>query len=210
MTLRVSKLLALVCPKSLTEKITDTNKHVEDDRNSLGSDESEVETIEDQPSLDMTSLQATGEYFVTSQAFPQYKQRLHQFLHPDRGKTDELAKAQDAYRDRDEDPMEMSTAFHTGPINTCAERSLDDDDDEQDGKRNQKCIVEHKTDDNPHGSRSQNAYESFPRPSQGQILRMPWETDSFATWVTKWVTDTVWPPSEGSQGMWYLCVSSSP
>lgn len=180
---------ALLCPESPTGENGDTDK-VENDQNMSESDESEVGDGEDQPSLDMTSLQAIGEYFVTSQAFSQYKQRLRQFLHPDQGKEHGSAEARDAHHDRAENP----------------------DDDQIEGTRNraEEYLAERRADDTWSEATPENFQEPSARSSQVSGRRMPWERDSFATWVTKWVTDTLWPPSKGSQRIWYLCVSSFP
>lgn len=75
----------LVCLKPLISKDADADEKVENEQGELESDGSEVEDFQDQPWLGLTRLRALGKYFITSQAFTRYKQRLHQFLHPDHG-----------------------------------------------------------------------------------------------------------------------------
>lgn len=191
----------LVCLKSLAGKDADVDGNFEDDQEGLESEGSEVEDVQDQPSLDMSSLQAIGEYFVTSQAFSQYKQRLHRFLHPDHGKEDKSADVQAAHHDRKEHRMDAPRTVEPGAktfTDTGTEHSLDD---QNEWTRNQadERLSEHKG----------NFQESLPGSSRMQGCRMPWERDSFSTWVAKWVTDILWPPSNGYQRMWYFCVSES-
>lgn len=57
--------------------------------------------------------------------------------------------------------------------------------------------------------RLEDAEESLASSSQIQDYRMPRERDSVATWVAKWLTDTLWPPSNGYKRIWYFCVSGS-
>lgn len=198
-----------MCLKSLIENHVDRDKNVEEDQKSLGSNESEVEDGVGQPSLDMTNLQAIGEYFVTSRAFSQYKQRLRQFLHPNDGMKHGSAEVQGAYHSGEEHLIDASRAVEPGAMpstDTDTEHPLDN---QREGTTSQAegWLAEHRADHTRNESRSEVTQEPFPGSSQTQGLRMPWERDVFTTWVAKWVTDTFWPPSQGSQRIWYLCVS---
>ncbi|KAG6362806.1 hypothetical protein INS49_007900 [Diaporthe citri] len=64
---------------------------------------------------------------------------------------------------------------------------------------------EHRPHENRDISRPEDVQESLGNSSQIEGRRMFWNRDSFPTWVAKWVTDTLWPPSNGCQRVWYFC-----
>lgn len=43
--------------------------------------------------------------------------------------------------------------------------------------------------------------------NRADSAQVPGQIELLSTRVTKWVTNTLWPPSKGSQRIWYLCVS---
>lgn len=201
----------LVGPNSLTTQNTDADKGFEDEQDALKSDESEIEDVDEQTSVDMNSLQAIGESFITSRALSQHKQRLHHFLHPGHGKGHESTDLQGADHERREHPMDASSVVVPGAMawtKTGTEHSVAD---QSEGTRNQaeESLTEHKADEVRNISRSDNFKKLLASSSQIRGRRMPWERESFGTWVGKWVTDTLWPPSKDSQRVWYFCVSSS-
>lgn len=190
-------------PELADWEYADGHKSFPDVQDTLESEESEVEDVEEQPSLDMTSLQAIGEYFVTSRAFAQYKQRLHQFLHPVHEKEHHPPKLRGAQCDQEPHRMDVSREFEpqdNSSVETGKEHSLSE---QKEDRRDQR----------PEKTRNSSIFVDSSRQlaslSHIEGRRMPWERDSFATWVTKWATDTLWPPSNGSKRMWYFCVSSS-
>lgn len=193
----------LVGRNSLTGKYVDGHKSFPDVQEALESEESEVEDVEEHPSLDMNSLQAIGEYFVTSRAFAQYKQRLHQFLHPVHEKEHHPPKLRGAQCDQEPHHMHMpgeSEPEANNFVETGKEHSLGDQ------KENSGAQRPGKTRNNSNFVDSDQPLARF---SNIAGRRMPWERDSFATWVAKWATDTLWPPSNGSKRIWYFCVSIS-
>lgn len=201
----------LLCLKSLTGKYAEAEISLEDDQLGLESDGSEVEDCEDQPSLDIASLQAVGEYLITSRAFSQYKQRLDQFLHPKLRKEHETADVQGAHYDRKENHMGASRAVEpvAKTLNDTGTRNPSENQSQGMRNQDQASYTKHRTGDIWNDSRPGDVQEFSSSSSQIQARRMPWERDSFATWVAKLVTDTMWPPANGSQRIWYLCVSSS-
>lgn len=190
-------------PKLADWEYAGGHKSFLDVQDALESEESEVEDVEEQPSLDMTSLQAIGEYFVTSRAFSQYKQRLHQFLHPIHDRVNHPSKLGGAQCDQEVHRMDVSRELEPEAnifVETGKEHSLGDQ------KENRRAQRPGKTRNNSTFVNSGQPLANF---SHIEGRRMPWERDSFATWVAKWATDTLWPPSNGSKRMWYFCVSSS-
>lgn len=190
-------------PQLADWEYADGHKSFPDVQDALESEESEVEDVEEQPSLDMTSLQAIGEYFVTSRAFSQYKQRLHQFLHPVHEKEHHLPKLRGAQCDQEPHNMDIPREFEPEAnsfVETGKEHSLGDQEEDRRAQR------PGNTRNNANVVDSGQPLASLPHI---ESRRMPWERDSFATWVAKWATDTLWPPSNGSKRIWYFCVSSS-
>lgn len=172
-------------------------------QDALDSEESEADDVEEQPSLDMNSLQAIGEYLVTSRAFSQYKERLHQFLHPVHEQEHHPPELRSAQCDQESHRMDVSEEFEPETndfVETGKQHSLGD---QKENKRAQRP------------GKSQNdsivvdSGQLLARFSRFEGRRMPWDRDSFATWVAKWATDTLWPPSNGYKRIWYLCVSRS-
>lgn len=172
---------------------------------------SELEDGTDQPLLDMNRLQAIGVFIVTSRAFSQYKQRLHQFLHPDYQSDTKSRSGQEVEygpeTNRGGEPMALDPGDRLW-IYSDADHPLDD---HQQETRSQ-------AEDHPAEPKVETRNESSSKYTQEHLApslktpdhRLPWERDSLTTWVTKVVTDILWPPSKGFQRIWYLCVSKPP
>lgn len=84
-------------------------------------------------------------------------------------------------------------------------------DGQLEGTRSQaeECFTEDRADEVRNVSRSDGSHKPLASYPQIRGRHMPWERESFGTWVAKWMTDTLWPPSKDSQRIWYFCVSSS-
>lgn len=199
------------CLESLAAEAEAADEEVENGQNMSASDGSEVGDDAYQLSLDMTSLQAIGEYFVTSRAFSQYKTRLRQFLHPDHEKQDGMAGLRDRHHDREQHAEDASRALKPSSSRLVDNGLKDSLDKQIEGTRNQAegYLAGYREADTRGNMTPENSRGPFSRSPQTSGHRMPWERDSFATWVTKWLTDTLRPPPKGSQRMWYLCVGSS-
>lgn len=197
--------------KSLTGKDADADKDFENEQDAVDSDGSEIGDVEEQPSLDMTSLQAIGEYFVTSRAFSQYKQRLHQFLHPDHGDRDESVEVQSSNPGQEEYVMDATRGGEPGAKNLTDTSIEDSLAAQKEGTRDQPeaRLNEHRADEMRIASRHKDHYGSLDGSSQIEDRPMLLKRDSLATWASKWVTDTLWPPSKGTKRIWYFCVSIS-
>lgn len=171
----------------------------------MDSDGSEVEDGADPPLLDMKSLQAIGEYFVTSWAFSQYKQRLHRFLHPEQKKEDESTGAQGTKSRPADDHGDESREIERGgqPL-----LSADMDHPFDDHVSETRIRVDDEDYPAEEKSRLGDSQRPPPRPIPAPDHLMPRQRDSLAIWVKKRVTDTLWPPSKGSQRVWYHCVST--
>lgn len=193
--------------ESLTAQDADVDKHFENEQDALESDGSEFESVEEQPSLDMTSLQAIGEYFVTSRAFSQYKQRLHQFLHPDHEDKGESTAVQGTNSNQEARVLDAPRPIEPGLTDTGTDDSLEC---QHQGTRDQveEHLDEHRADGMQNVSMSEDLHASLHSSPQIEGRPMLMERNSLATWIAKWVTDTLWPPSKGSQRIWYFCVSN--
>lgn len=192
---------------SLTAQDADVDKPFENDEEALESDESEFESVEEQPSLDMTSLQAIGEYFVTSRAFSQYKQRLYQFLHPGHEDRGESAAVQGKNSNQQDHVLGVLRAIELGSTDIGTDDSLEC---QHQGTRDraEEHLDEHRADGIQNVSLPKDLHASLDSSPQIEGRPMLMERDSLATWLAKWVTDTLWPPLKGSQRIWYFCVSS--
>lgn len=181
----------------------DGHQSFPDVQDALESEESEFEDVGEQPSLYISSLQAIGEYFVTSRAFSQYKQRLHQFLHPIHEMEHHPPELRGAQCDQEPHRMDVPREFEPGAENfveTGKEHSLGDQKEDRGAQRPGKSRI---------NSNFVDSGQPLARLSHIEDRRMPWDRGSFATWVAKWATDKLWPPSNGSKRIWYLCVSKS-
>lgn len=164
-----------------------------------------------------SSLQATGNFLVTSQAFLSYKQRLHEFISPPHENKDENAGALAHFVPKHDSQLapHHEKDHGDGELNLeLSEEGVSKDDALEKGEFERKkkaASVESPSvargsdiDINP-TSESLDEVSSSNTQQLGldlSVVEIP-----LSTRVTKWITDRLWPPPEGSQRIWYLCVS---
>lgn len=136
--------------------------------------------------------------------------RLDQSLHPDQRGKHESAAVQGKNANREERFMDSPQTIEPGAKTLTDTGSEDSLDDQNQKTRNQaeEHLDEHSADTIQNVSRPKDCFKSLDRSSQ-EDRPVLLKKDSFAMWVAKWATNTLWPPSNGSQRIWYFCVSSS-
>lgn len=144
---------------------------------------------------DTASLQATGEYLVTSDAFAQYKHLLRQFVHPELKQEPRTQEGDvtDPGHTRLEDPQVSITLIEKGQ---CAEvdNVLDIKECLEVTSELSEC-------------RGQNLDPRQCQTSQTDTGDSSQEMVSIIAWLKARIIDAFWPAANGSRRIWYQCVS---
>lgn len=196
--------------------MTDRDTHDEQEGSSDVDSEIGSDHHEESPSAE--SLKATVNFLVTSQAFTSYRQRLHKFIWPSHEKDHgnaglpspgvTMSNSQTPFhhekRHKGEDPkMDLS-----------GDEVSKDESLEKDRIESQNKVVSVETpaiaepSDLHTNLTSESFDQDFPPSSQDIGPELPRATNSLSTRVRKWVIDRLWPPQNGSNRIWYLCVSN--
>lgn len=146
---------------------------------------------------DLTRLQATGEYLITSKAFANYRQRLRQFLNPDLNKEPKMQVSVPRRHDLENSPGALTSVeegqcakdFRVLGRTECLDMSSE-------------TYEERARDASPSSNATQ---RQFPEADARDVYL---ERDSALVWFKKAFTDAIWPTIDGSQRIWYQCVSA--
>lgn len=192
-------------------------KTAEDDLEVISDDDSDSDIDFNIECLGITSLQGTGEYLFNSNAISSYRDNLQRFIEPaHKGTLESAGPLASSVTNADPEPsashdkrreIEDSAIFEfRDQISSRKNESSSDSDYEGQTKAIPVEVApfEHSSDSTPNpGSESlQQSSPSHDEPLDGSIDIVPMSTQ-----LTKWITDRLWPPSNGLQRIWYLCVS---
>lgn len=149
----------------------------------------------------------SSEYFGL---FPEAYTRL-KVRRPTHGEGHESNDVQGSNYYRGEHPVDAFHAVVPAAMALTKNSTEHSVDSQLEGTRSQaeECLAEDRADESQNVSRSDDSQKPLASCPQIRGRRMPWERESIGTWVAKWVTDTLWPPSKDTQRIWYFCVSSS-
>lgn len=195
-----------------------THRHTDNETDDSSDEDSENSSNRHGASQSASSLQATGNFLVKSQAFLSYKQRLHEFISPNHENKDENAGLPVHFDPKHESKLAPHHEKGHGDGEFKLELSENevskDDSLGKDGFESQKKAVSVESpsvagrqsdpDINP---TSESIDEVFSPTTQDLGLDLSVVAIPLSTRVTKWITDRLWPPRKGSQRIWYLCVS---
>lgn len=194
-----------------------TDQDTDNEREGSSDEDSEIGSDNHEAPPSASSLQATGNFLVTSHAFASYKQRLHDFLCPSHDKKLETARPPTTMVTTSD--SQLALHHEKGHENEDSKSALSEDkvskheDLENDRLESQNRAVSIEAPavargPEPNTNLTPESFdESFPYTPQDIGIASPIATIPLSTRVRTWITDRLWPPQTGSQRIWYLCVS---
>lgn len=198
--------------------VRDASRRPDDEQESSSDEDPEPGSNHHEPSPTASSLQETGNFLVTSQAFVSYKQRLHDFVRPSHGKSQETTAGLLAHSDT---TLALQPSSFLGNTDSIAEPELALSEEEvqkeevpatesyESGEKATSAGTPpvDKESDSITDSDLEIFSDLSPSTFENVGLALPAATIPKWTRVSKWMTDRLWPPRHGSQRIWYLCVS---